>query len=541
MSIILGNNAFLRGALILAVAGVAVKMIGSVNRILLSRLLGGEGIGLYQMAYPIYLLALSVSSAGIPVAISILVAERIALSDYRGAARVFRVSLVLLVATGIVFAAGLFFGADWLISRHIVRDARAYYAIIALAPAVFFATILASYRGYFQGQQLMTPTAASQVAEQLVRVVTMVVLAYWLLPRGLEYAAAGASFGAGPGAFSGLCVLLFFHWRHRRRLQDMAAAQPTTVEQQSVRRIAVRLAKLALPVSMANIMAPAVSSIDMLLVPARLELAGFSVERATALFGYLTGMAMPLVMMATIPTASLAASLVPAVSEANALRDADGIKHRVRTALRLCYLITIPSFVGLWVLATPISRMLYGTEEAGQCIAILALAILLLGVHQVTTGALQGLGHTAIPVVNMVFSAAVKIGLVWTLTAMPEYNIAGAAWATNIDFALAALLNIYFVWRYTGFAFSLSDTAKAAGSAVCMGLAVHFLRGMLTAHGAPASLATLAAVGAGLVVYSAVLVAVGGVGGEEIAKIPVVGKKAAYWLRKLHVVRDEND
>ena len=538
MTTVLAKDAFLRGAFILAAAGIAVKMIGSVNRILLSRLLGGEGIGLYQMAYPIYLLVLSISSAGIPVAISILVAERIALSDHRGAARVFRVSLALLVATGALFAAALFFGADLLISHHIVRDARAYYAIIALAPAVFFATILASYRGYFQGQQLMTPTAASQVAEQFVRVVTMVALAYLLLPRGLEYAAAGASFGAGPGAFSGLCVLLYFHWRHRHRLQDLEN-QPSNVEQQPARRIAMRLVKLALPVSLANIMAPAVSSIDMLMVPVRLELAGFSVERATTLFGYLTGMAMPLVMMATIPTASLAASLVPAVSEANALQDATGVKRRVRTALRLCYMITIPSFVGLWALATPISRMLYGTEEAGQCIAILAMAILLLGVHQITTGALQGLGHTAIPVVNMVFSATVKVALVWVLTAMPAYNIAGAAWATNIDFALAALLNIYFVKRYTGFAFSFADTAKAVCAAACMGIVVWLLHGALVMKGAPLSLATLTAVLTGLVIYGVVLIAVGGVSGEEIAKIPVVGVKAAAWLRKMRVVRDE--
>ncbi len=540
MTSVLGKDTFLRGAFILAVAGIAVKLIGSVNRILLSRLLGGEGIGLYQMAYPIYLLALSISSAGIPVAISILVAERIALSDYRGAARVFRVSLALLVATGTLFAAGLFFGADWLIGRHIVRDARAYYAIVALAPAVFFATILASYRGYFQGQQLMTPTAASQVAEQFVRVVTMVALAYWLLPRGLEYAAAGASFGAGPGAFTGLCVLVFFHWRHRNRLRALEAAQ-AAVAPQPVKQIAVRLVRLALPVSLANIMAPAVSSIDMLIVPARLELAGFSVERATALFGYLTGMAMPLVMMATIPTASLAASLVPAVSEANTLGDRGGVQRRVRTALRLCCMITIPSFVGLWVLATPISRMLYGTEEAGPCIAILALAILLLGVHQVTTGALQGLGRTAVPVVNMVLSAGVKVALVWALTAIPEYNIAGAAWATNVDFALAALLNIYFVWRYTGFAFSFADTAKAAAAAGAMGGVVWLLQAKLAGWGLSASLATLAAVLAGLAVYSLVLVALGGVSRAEMAKVPVVGAKIAPWLSKIQVVRDDDD
>ena len=208
----MSKDKFLKGALILTVAGIIVKVIGSVNRILLSRLLGGEGIGLYQMAYPIYLLALSISSAGIPVAISIMVAEKAALQDYKGANRVFRISLSVMVVTGAAFSALLYFGAGWLIEHQYVRDSRAYYAIAALAPAIFFVTILASYRGYFQGMQRMLPTGASQIAEQLVRVVTMVAFAWYLLPRGLEYAAAGASFGAGPGAVAGLAVLIYFYW-----------------------------------------------------------------------------------------------------------------------------------------------------------------------------------------------------------------------------------------------------------------------------------------------------------------------------------------
>ena len=143
----MSKEKFLKGALILTVAGIIVKVIGSVNRIFLSRLLGGEGIGLYQMAYPIYLLALSISSAGIPVAISILVAEKAALQDYRGANRVFKISLCLLTITGFIFSIILYFGAGWLIEHQYVRDPRAYYAIAALAPAIFFVTILSSYRG----------------------------------------------------------------------------------------------------------------------------------------------------------------------------------------------------------------------------------------------------------------------------------------------------------------------------------------------------------------------------------------------------------
>ena len=195
----MGKDKFLKGALILTVAGLLVKVIGSVNRILLSRLLGGEGIGLYQMAYPVYLLMLSVCSAGVPVAVSIIVAEKVAKNDYAQAHRIFKVTLRLMGVFGLFFALTLYGLSGYLISSGWIRDSRAYCALVVLTPAVFFSSILASFRGYFQGYQMMTPPAVSQILEQLVRVITMIALAYFLLPRGLEYAAAGAAFGAVPG------------------------------------------------------------------------------------------------------------------------------------------------------------------------------------------------------------------------------------------------------------------------------------------------------------------------------------------------------
>jgi stage V sporulation protein B len=210
------GNTFLKGTLVLTVGGMVVKVIGSLNWIILSRVLGGEGIGLYQMAFPIYLLALSLSSAGVPVAISILTAEKVALKDYLGAKRVFNLSLVLMTISGIALSFLVYFSADWLISSRIIRDARSYYAILALAPAVFLVTILASFRGYLQGWQLMTPTAVSQIVEQLFRVAAMLGFAAWLLPRGIEYAAGGASMGAGVGAAGGLVVLLYYYTKLKR-------------------------------------------------------------------------------------------------------------------------------------------------------------------------------------------------------------------------------------------------------------------------------------------------------------------------------------
>ena len=512
---------FLRGAMILTMAGLMVKVIGSVNRILLSRLLGGEGIGLYQMAYPVYLLLLAVSSAGIPIAISIIVAEKIAKNDYCNVQRIFKISLGLMTVTGLVFAASLFAAAHWLIDCGFISDSRAYYGLVALTPAVFFSTILACFRGYFQGHQLMTPPAVSQILEQLVRVMTMVILAYVLLPYGLEYAAAGAAFGAVPGGLMGLVVLSCFYIKYRKRWQAQYKIN-LTAQKDSVSYIVKRLVLLALPVSCANIMVPVSSSIDMLLVPNRLIASGYAVDEATTLFGYLAGMAQPLLMMATIPTLSLAASLVPAVSEAYTLQDRAGIERRSGTAMKLCCLLTLPAAVGMSALAEPISLLLYGTSKAATAIMHSGPAIWFLGMHQITTGVLQGMGRINIPMFNMVCGIAAKIAAVWVLTNAAN-NIAGAAWATNINFGLAALLNI-LVLRHFKIYFSWLVIAKIAACALIMGAVAKYACPVLAACFGSKALAMVAVLVMAAAVYGALLLLIGVIDKDELRQLPLIKK-----------------
>lgn len=166
-------NRFLKGAMILTIAGVIVKIIGAFSKVLVARILGGEGIGLYMMAYPIYQIIVSISAAGIPVAISIMIAEKLANRDMRGVQQVFNVSLRVLTLVGIIFSVGLYASAEWLIKWNIITDSRALIPIQLLSPAIIVVTILSCFRGYFQGFQYMVPTGTSQVFEQIFRVGSM--------------------------------------------------------------------------------------------------------------------------------------------------------------------------------------------------------------------------------------------------------------------------------------------------------------------------------------------------------------------------------
>ena len=528
------NNKFLKGTLILTVSSIVVKVIGSLNWIILSRVLGGEGIGLYQMGFPIYLMAITLSSAGIPVAISIITAEKLAQKDFLGAKRVFNVSLRLLFVTGLVFASALFFGAHWLIDNHWIRDSRAYYSIIALAPAVFFVTFLASFRGYLQGWQIMTPTAASEIVEQLMRVVTMIVFANMFMPHGLAYAARGASMGTGVGAFCALLVLMWFYGRLKQKLKADLQQQNPLATRESARAIISRLLRLALPVSMSSLMLPVVANLDLLIVPQRLEAAGFHISQATEFFGYLTGMAVPLINLATIFTAAMTISLVPAISESRALNDVFGIRAKTRTAFRVALIITCPCFVGMYFLAEKIAALIYNAPGAADAIQTMSVGILLLGLHQISTGILQGLGRTSIPVINMILAAAVKVFLSWTLTAIPTLGIKGAAMATVVDFGLAAVLNMIFIYKYTGFALSFSGVFKPAVSAAAMGAAVY---GVITLAVSWGAWAILAAIAVAVPVYGGVLLAVGGMGKDDLESLPFIGHRLLAAGQKLGYFR----
>lgn len=536
------GESFLKGTFILTVAGFVVKVIGSLNWIFVSRILGGEGIGLYQMAFPIYFFAMTVSQAGVPVAISIITAEKVAVKDIWGAKRVFHISMALMLVTGIVFSFLTYFAADWLIDWQFVRDPRAYKSIVVLAPTVFFVTLLASSRGYLQGWQRMTPTAVSQIVEQIFRVITMILMAELLLPWGLDYASAGASLGAMAGAVTGLMVLVYFHWKLNRDIErdygNVLQPMPGS-EKEPAWQIIKRIFKLSLPVSAASIMLPVVSNLDLMIVPQRLEVAGYSVNEATELFGYLTGMAVPLVNLSCIITASMAMSIVPAISEARALKDMKRVYNQTAASVRISNFVCFPAFVIVFVLATPISALIYNAPGAGPAVMISAVSIILLGLHQVSTGILQGLGHPTIPMVNMILAALAKVILNWELTALPWLGIMGAAWATAADMGVAAIINLIFIYKFIGYRMEIPQLLKTIAAAAVMAVAVYFFYDWTFAWWHIGVISTFGAVFFGCTVYIAVMLLIGGLREDDLTRMPMIGRIGIKFLRRIGVFKNE--
>jgi stage V sporulation protein B len=531
------KETFLQGAFLLAAAALVSRLLGALYRIPLYPILRKEGMGLFQMAYPIYSLLLTLSTVGVNIAISKLVAEHEAKGDHAGTRRVFTTSLWLLGISGFILSVSLF-ASSHLVAERVARDPRSFLSIAAISPAIFFVSLMSAYRGYFQGHQHMAPTAISQIIEQFVRVATMFLLALGLLGRGVEYASAGATFGAVTGSIAGLCYLLWVFSGHDRVGERFPAGRAAGGQTASGWSVIRRIVEIAIPISLTTGILGLIQMVDLILVPSRLQAMGLGYEEATALYGQLSGGAVPLMNMPTVVTAALQVSLVPAITQALATNDTARARSRTATALRLSFVLMIPASVGLYVLNREIPAFLFGDPGVAGPLAALSSAVLFLSLQQTTSGALQGMGHLGVPVRNLLIGAMAKVFITYALTAMPQFGINGAAYGTVVAFLLAASLNLTELQSRLGGVFSAADMIIKPGLAVtAMGLAVRFFFNRLQVFVPSLGIPTLAAIALGALVYGIALLLLGGIHSSDVSMVPIVGPRLAPVLRKLGLIK----
>lgn len=509
-------------------AGFVVKLIGALNRIPLYAILGSEGIGLFQMAYPVYAILLTTSSAGVNVAISKVVAERWAVGRYEDAAKVFRVALILMLFVGAVTSGLLYLSSGW-VAENIAKDPRAYLSIAAISPALLMASVLTVLRGWFQGLEQMTEPAISQVIEQIGRLVTMIVLARALLPRGIEYASAGATFGAVVGAFAGTIYLTVSYIKRRGEWVDTGHRAGAGTE--SWIRAAREIVVVAVPVSVASCIFGLTEILDLALVPRRLLASGFSLQEATTLYGRFTGGALPLINLATVFTGALQVALVPSISASMALVDRVGARRRIVKALHLTYGITLPAALGLFVLSDAVPAILFNDYLIGPILKTVVPAMLFLAIQQVTSGVLQGLGKMNIPLMNLVWAVLVKAALTYYLVPVKTLGIFGAGLATSIYFGVAALLNTLAIRREIGVIGQTQVALKFTFCGAVMALLVRlaYLKASLVLSW---RIAVFLAIGVGIASYFLLAIITGALDLEDLRLLPLPDRVLKFLSRK---------
>ncbi|MGQ9496956.1 MAG: stage V sporulation protein B [Desulfotomaculales bacterium] len=470
------------GTLVLTAANFFNRLLGFAYQIALIHLIGAEGIGLFNMVYPLYVLALVMASAGIPVALAKIVAEDFARQNLANVYRAFRLSLCVVAVSSLGLTLLLTLTVRPL-SQVLFPNPDTWLSFQALVPGVFVVSVCSAFRGLFQGLQQMSPIAQTQAAEQVVRVIAGLGLAYILLPFGVIWATAGAAAGVIVGEAVGfmLMVCIFMRWRPRHPPSSARTAQPLGL-------LCRRIFSLALPVTATRLVSTILLSIDALLIPQRLKAAGFSVANATAAYGKLAGMAETMLFTPSVLTLSLATALIPAVSDAQAQRDHNLLHLRISEAIRLTMYIGLPCAAILFCLPEEICGFVFGYADAGKILAVLAIGGPFLYLQQTTTGILQGLGRVNEPLKNLILASAFKILGIYFLTSIPPLGIVGTAGALVFYYILNAVLNFRDLTLATGFTYDYVHLFLKPGMAAVL---MMLLMWCLPAGGGGLSLLTL--------------------------------------------------
>ncbi len=432
---------YLKGAAILAMGGIIAKFLGMFFKLPLVRIIDDFGVGLYSNAYPIYSFLLSVSVIGIPVAISKMVSERASLGYYDGAYKVFRVSFMSLTAIGAISTLIMFFGANFFINIFSWHE-DTYYSIIGLSLAPFFVCMFSTYKGFFQGMQNMVPPSSAQIVESTGRVVIGLGGCILLLGmfNSIPIAAGAASFGATAGAIIAFFYLFICFLFYKPKLKEKINSQKTH-SNEVAKDIFITLLKISIPITLASLVTSSMNIINSVTVSGGLQSAGYTLEQATILWGQLASKAQTLISIPLILSSALAASLVPAISEAFIKKQNKDISKKVYIAFKVVFMLAIPCIIGLSVLSEEIVDLLFGDPSGHEMVRFLSFSILTTMLSTTMQSVLQGVGVLKRPLINLGIGCVVKLILNIFLIANPALNIYGAIIGTIVADSVIVVLH----------------------------------------------------------------------------------------------------
>ena len=462
------KQSFIQGTMILLVAGVINRLLGFVPRITLPRVIGAEGIGLYQMGFPLLNIMITIITGGLPLAIAKLVSEAVSVGNEHLIRRILWSSLLFVLCAGLLFLAFSIWIAP-VVGTHLLTDQRVIPTLYAMSPIIVVVGFSSVFRGYFQGRQNMIPTASSQIIETIFRIVGMLTLAWFLLPYGVEWAAAGAMIGVLIGEISGMTVLILQFRREKQRPHG----EP--MDKSGLFAAFRKLMRFSIPVTGSRMVGSSSYFLESIITVQSLAAAGIAATAATAAYGALQGMVIPILLLPGVLTYSLSVSLVPSLSEAAARGDMQTIHRRLRQSMRLALVAGMPFAVLMFILANPLTKFLYADESVGSLLQLMAPVALFLYFQGPMQAALQALDHPGKALFNSFAGACIKLSLIVVFAAKMKLGIVGVILAINVNIVLVTILHYISLVRTIRFTFKLYDFVQVGVCAAFMAVPMLFI------------------------------------------------------------------
>ncbi len=464
----MSKNTLVISTLILTLASFITRIFGFIFRIYMSNVLGAEALGLYQLVFPIYMLAWTISSAGISVAVSQLVATETGKGQSGNALRIARMAVFISVFIGCVISVVLYLFASP-IAVSIIHEPRIILSLKILSACIPFMAASTSIKGYFYGKQEMAKPAISQIIEQSVRMVTIYLFTGFFISKGLEYACALGVLGMSLGEI----ISFFYSYISYKKHISKTLVSRALLSRYKALNV---LATCAVPLTLNRIITSILHSAENILIPIKLQEFGLTNHQALSVYGQFTGMTMPLIFFPSVITASLATALIPAVSHAKAARKQDQLQFTVSKTIQFTLLIGIGATALFMSLPHEIAKVIYNQPAVGNMLYTLSFICPFFYLQSTLLGVLNGLGRQFETVTSSILGSIICITIIYF--AVPYKGVIGFIAALIISSSLVTILHLYNVLKYTSIPIDvinwfLKPTLAAAAGALTMKYLLH--------------------------------------------------------------------
>ncbi len=537
------NGIIVQGG-ILAAAGLIARAIGIVRRIPLTNIIGDVGNGFYAAAYELYAIILLLSSYSLPLAVSKMVAARVSRGQYKNAQKIFSASLVFAVVSGGIACLVVLIFADFLAGT-VMGEPMSATALRMLAPTLLVVAIMGVFRGYFQGLGTMTPTAISQIVEQIILVITSLLFASIAFEKGALYdtlmmsesygpaqGAAGATLGCGFGALAGLVFLVIVYIASKGNMRS-AIRKDTTRANEDYASIFRVLLMTVIPVIISSVAYNVCGVLDQSIYNHYMLAEGLE-DLKTFNWGVYSGKYKVLTNLPIALASAMCSAIVPSLAASFANNDIASARSKVSSAIRATMMVTIPSAVGLAVLGKPIVDMLFSGEVdlAGQMLLFGTLSIIFYALSTLGNGILQGIGKMYVPIINAAIALVIHLLSLWAMLYFMKLDIMAVVFS-NIIFSLVMfILNHLAIRKFIGYKQELNKTfivpllVSAVMGAVSFGI-YHLFRLFL-----PVTPSCIIAIVIAMLIYFIGMAVLRGFRENELMRIPVVGKLMVNFLQR---------
>ena len=456
-------KSFVKGAIILIVCGFIGKIIGAFYRIPFSLIVGAEGVGLYQLVYPLFTLMLTISTSGLPSSISKLLSEQWASGQHSLAKKTFKYSMLMLIVFSAVGSL-LIVALAYPIAK-LQGNVSATYCYLAISPAVFFVGIISGYKGYFQAKENMVPTAVSGIIEQVAKLLFGLSFAY-LFRSSVLLSTIGALLGVTISEVLA-CLYMFISYKlsKRREVAQLLISTPVTM---SNKQIIKSILAISLPIALGGLIMPITLLIDSSLIVKILSKT-MSVETATTLFGLQSGVVGSISNLPVVASLAVATAILPQISKEKASNNGNNLSQSIKNSIMFVLLVALPAAICIYIFAEQIILFLYNNtfsalelEAAVKLLKLSSINVVFLSLAQVSASVLQGLGKAKIPMYSLIIGAILKTVSLIILVNSKNINIYGAEISDAICFIVASAINIVAIHKNTAYS-NILGTLKVCG------------------------------------------------------------------------------